>query len=40
MHLHSDGLRLTIAEEAGLVTSGLAVDSGARCQSVRVLNSG
>ena len=28
MHLHSDGLRLTIAEHAGLVTIGLVVDSG------------
>lgn len=28
MHLHSDGLRLTIAEDAGLVTIGLAVDAG------------
>ena len=28
MHLHSDGLRLTIAEEAELVTIGLAIDSG------------
>src|SRR6516165_8368963 len=28
MHLHSDGLRLTIDENAGLVTIGLAVDSG------------
>jgi AraC-like DNA-binding protein len=27
-NLHSDGLRLMIAEEAGLVTIGLAVDSG------------
>jgi AraC-like DNA-binding protein len=28
MHLHSDGLRLTIGEDEGLVTIGLAVDSG------------
>jgi len=28
MHLHSDGLRLTIEEDEGLVTVGLAVDSG------------
>jgi len=28
MHLHSDGLRLTITEDAGSVTIGLAVDSG------------
>jgi AraC-like DNA-binding protein len=28
MHLHSDGLRLTINEDAGLATIGLLVDSG------------
>ena len=28
MHLHSDGLRLTMTEDAGSVTIGLAVDSG------------
>jgi AraC-like DNA-binding protein len=28
MHLHSDGLRLTMTEDAGLVTIGLVVDSG------------
>jgi AraC-like DNA-binding protein len=28
MHLHSDGLRLTIEEDDGLVTVGLAVESG------------